>query len=105
MHRRLLPLALLLISGCGTPPPPTIRDGGGDARSSDATIDAPRTEGECADGELNVGEECDDGNTAPDDGCNTACGVEDGWACAGSPSVCTESCGDGEIDAGESCDD
>lgn len=41
----------------------------------------------CGDGVLGAGEECDDGNTAPGDGCSTTCTVESGWACAANPSA------------------
>ncbi len=33
-------------------------------------------------------EECDDGDLTDGDGCTASCTVEQGWACAGSPSVC-----------------
>lgn len=39
-------------------------------------------------------EQCDDGNTAPGDGCSWACKVEPGWVCAQNgtgPSKCTYS--------------
>jgi cysteine-rich repeat protein len=49
--------------------------------------------GFCGDGELNSGEECDDGNTANGDGCSADCTVE------------APDCGDGELDPGEECDD
>ncbi len=62
----------------------------------------------CGDGQRGPGEECDDGNTADDDGCNAACAVEDGWVCledGAGLSTCSASCGDGLIDPGEECDD
>jgi cysteine-rich repeat protein len=34
--------------------------------------------GECGNGDLEAGEECDDGNTAPSDGCDEACATEEG---------------------------
>jgi cysteine-rich repeat protein len=44
----------------------------------------------CGNGQLETSEFCDDGDLAPDDGCNGACRVEFGWTCnAASPSVCT----------------
>ncbi len=51
-------------------------------------------------------EQCDDGNTAANDGCNTSCVIENRYTCAGNPSVCTLhiSCGDGVMDNGEQCD-
>ncbi len=63
-------------------------------------------EGFCGDGTLDGGEECDDGNGTPGDGCSDLCAVEPGWTCddAG-PSVCTATCGDGLIVGSEQCDD
>jgi cysteine-rich repeat protein len=45
----------------------------------------------CGDGTVDVGEECDDRNTLPNDGCSPSCTVE--------------ICGDGETNPGEDCDD
>lgn len=45
----------------------------------------------CGDGVLDEGEECDDGNIFPSDGC--------------SPFCLNENCGDGFVDASEQCDD
>jgi cysteine-rich repeat protein len=62
----------------------------------------------CGDAQRAGGESCDDGNTAPEDGCDAMCDVEFGWACAepsGGVSTCARTCGDGLIDAGEGCDD
>ena len=44
----------------------------------------------CGDGAIQtvLAEGCDDGNTDDGDGCSSACAVEEGWACAGEPSVC-----------------
>jgi cysteine-rich repeat protein len=50
-------------------------------------------------------EECDDGNTSPDDGCDGSCVVETGWDCTGQPSTCTPICGDGSVVGDELCDD
>ncbi len=44
---------------------------------------------------LEAGEQCDDGNTAPGDGCSPSCQVE----------TTAPSCGNGILDVGESCDD
>lgn len=50
-------------------------------------VRAPRHSGPaCGDG--TVTEACDDGNTAPGDGCSALCAVEAGWECSGSPSAC-----------------
>jgi len=56
----------------------------------------------CGDGNINTtaGENCDDNNTLPDDGCDINCLIEDGWSCDNTPSVCTET-----GDAGETCED
>jgi cysteine-rich repeat protein len=50
--------------------------------------------GECGDGVVNTGEECDDGNTVADDGCDPLCQIET-----------PPGCGNGNLDAGEECDD
>lgn len=61
--------------------------------------------GICGDGLLRGDQRCDDGNTAPGDGCDGACGVEPGYTCAGEPSVCHTTCGDGVVAGQEACDD
>lgn len=48
--------------------------------------------GTCGNGDVDVGEVCDDGNTASGDGCRADCAK-------------LESCGDSRADEGESCDD
>jgi len=74
----------------------------------------------CGDGVLDVGEQCDDGNTTSGDGCSATCTLEvedcgngidddDGLVdcadtdCTGDPAC--PFCGDGEFDPGEECDD
>lgn len=47
--------------------------------------------GDCGNGEVEAGEECDDGNTDNDDGCSSTCK--------------DEFCGDNVVQAGEDCDD
>jgi cysteine-rich repeat protein len=59
----------------------------------------------CGDGLISPREECDDGNTAPGDGCNATCGLEAGAGCYGQPSICHPGCGDGALGEGEQCDD
>ncbi len=73
----------------------------------------------CGDGVRQAGEDCDDGNNAPGDGCNNSCAVEPGYQCTGAigeKSVCTKVvdgfCGDGKWvpgpktdPAAEECDD
>jgi uncharacterized repeat protein (TIGR01451 family) len=64
---------------------------------------------ECGDGVVAGSEACDDGGTDPDDGCDAACHVEYGYACAGPAGTadhCTATCGDGQLAVGsETCDD
>ncbi|MBK9032522.1 MAG: hypothetical protein IPL61_14630 [Myxococcales bacterium] len=45
----------------------------------------------CGDGTINPPESCDDGNTVPGDGCNSACRIEAGYTCRfpGGPCVAT----------------
>jgi fibro-slime domain-containing protein len=63
----------------------------------------------CGDGQVNVdGEECDDGNNMPGDGCSGTCTQEsEFWDCPpeGGPCVTTMVCGDGARVAVEACDD
>ncbi len=84
----------------------------------------------CADGTINAGEQCDDGNTSNGDGCNNACQCEYTWVdsggcgtppcnavqkpqsgtslsaqCAATSQCISCLCGNGAPDAGEECDD
>lgn len=62
----------------------------------------------CGDGVINVdGEECDDGNTIPGDGCTGLCKIEADYLCPidGQPCVSQLVCGNGEKERGEVCDD
>ncbi|MDI3290033.1 DVUA0089 family protein [Polyangium sp. 15x6] len=59
----------------------------------------------CGDGILAGSEVCDDGNLTSGDGCSASCVIEQGYQCAGSPSVCALSCGDGTINGTDVCDD
>jgi cysteine-rich repeat protein len=53
-------------------------------------IQVVATTSTCGDGELDLLEFCDDGDSDPGDGCNARCEIEDGWDCDNaSPSVCT----------------
>ncbi|MFH2007580.1 MAG: kelch repeat-containing protein [bacterium] len=58
----------------------------------------------CGNGYLEAGEQCDDGNTAPGDGCDGSGQIEPGYSCSGQPSTCTLLCGNGVLNAGELCD-
>jgi cysteine-rich repeat protein len=60
----------------------------------DLALSIPGATAGCGDGDLDGGEECDDGNLVHDDGC-AECAVDDGWTCTTDPgeqSVCTETC-------------
>ena len=80
----------------------------GSAATTDYTLEITCTPIVCGDGVVSAGEECEDGNTAPGDGCSDTCQQEPGWDCTDAiPAVCTFLCGNGTIDssAGETCDD
>jgi len=57
--------------------------------------------------EASSGEQCDDGNLLPSDGCSSTCYVEPLWVCPINCGTCQRLsvCGDGIIEAGEVCDD
>jgi fibro-slime domain-containing protein len=58
----------------------------------------------CGNGELAVGEACDDGNNTAADGCDPTCALEAGWNC--STGICQASlCGDGIVAGAEECED
>jgi fibro-slime domain-containing protein len=57
----------------------------------------------CGDGEQEGTEQCDDGNLAAYDGCDTDCRVEPD--CGGTPYTCASECGDGKKFPDEACDD
>src|SRR5690606_39003554 len=79
-------------------------DAGAEADAGDDDDAGP--EQACGNGVLNVGEQCDDGDTAPGDGCDELCQQEEGWLCTGAPSSCEPVCGDGVVVAGEEeCDE
>ena len=61
----------------------------------------------CGNGILNVGEQCDDGNTISGDGCSRLCQLEDNCLCVapGQPCLCRFTCGNGILTSDETCDD
>ena len=61
----------------------------------------------CGNGHLDPTEQCDDGNTAPGDGCNQLCQNEANWECtmSGQPCVFIAVCGNGLLTSDEACDD
>jgi fibro-slime domain-containing protein len=61
----------------------------------------------CGNGKLDEGEQCDDGNSQPGDGCSGTCKLEPNFSCPtpGARCVTTIVCGDGHIAGLEACDD
>jgi cysteine-rich repeat protein len=59
----------------------------------------------CGNGWGDPGEECDDGNRLPGEGCSGNCTVEPGFKCVAPGQRCTPICGDGLVVGTESCDD
>lgn len=57
----------------------------------------------CGGGTLEAGEECDDGNVTPGDGCDASCEVEACFSCTGSPSTCAPLTNGVSCDDGEAC--
>jgi fibro-slime domain-containing protein len=79
-----------------------------DAGGSGGTDSTPVGGGSlCGNGTLDDGEQCDDGNAHPGDGCSGTCQLEPNFSCpiAGSACVTTIVCGDGHIAGEEACDD
>ena len=80
-----------------------------------------KTSAVCGDGEVGLGEQCDDSNTDDEDGCSSKCRIEycgDGVIQAGlgetcempnvglcGPNCTVIGCGNGILDPGEECDD
>jgi cysteine-rich repeat protein len=76
--------------------------------NSDVAPDACRTDcryPRCADSVVDTGEECDDGNTDPCDGCSSTCTIEPGLGCGDGVPVpaCGEQCDDANAVAGDGC--
>jgi cysteine-rich repeat protein len=63
----------------------------------------------CGNGFMDTGEQCDDGNRSPGDGCGATCQIECHWSCGAcgvpGPCIVTPICGDGVLGSGEACDD
>ncbi len=61
--------------------------------------------GGCGDGTLDMGEQCDDGNTTGGDGCSATCMIEAITSCGdGTLDPPQEECDDGNTTAGDGCD-
>ena len=55
----------------------------------------------CGDGDLDPGEQCDDGNLTSCDGCDSNC---TNTACGNGVVACGEECDDGDVDPGDGCE-
>jgi len=76
-----------------------------DCNTADCTFDTSACDSVCGNGVLETGEQCDDDETTPGDGCDGDCAVEEGYECTQeSPSVCSTVCGDGLVFGEEDCD-
>ncbi|WP_428261385.1 DUF4215 domain-containing protein [Haliangium sp.] len=99
----LTSLPFLAASGCFDPSYPVgIPCSGRDTCPPGQTCSAdgvcradPAAEPRCGDGVLDPGEDCDDGNQASNDGCDSECRLE----------AEPDRCGNGVVDPGEGCDD
>jgi fibro-slime domain-containing protein len=73
------------------------------------TCDDATTNAVCGDGIIGSGEQCDDGNSKPGDGCSGVCQIEPGYTCPTPGQSCIytvqQICGDGHIEGNEQCDD
>lgn len=125
-------LTLLFLAACGDDTtPPAITDGGRDGSIDAGARDTGIRDGGvdaggpmCGNGDLEAGEDCDDGNIFPGDGCSPTCtqepvcgngmkeegeGCDDGNRMPGDGCSATcaieELCGNGRVDDGEDCDD
>jgi cysteine-rich repeat protein len=102
---------LSLINSNGSPDaalPPDAGDAALPPDAGDAALPPDAGDGGtpvCGDRVVGTGETCDDGAQVVGDGCGATCLVEEGFTCAGEPSVCTPICGDGQLLGDETCDD
>src|SRR5688572_27616675 len=62
-------------------------------------------DGDCGNGVVEDGEQCDDGNRNDGDGCGASCSLEAGGACGDGVSGPGEECDDGNTTAGDGCSD
>jgi fibro-slime domain-containing protein len=109
-------LSFAIASCAGVNMKPSGKDGGPGTGGIGNTDGPPRLDimtievgdlTKCGNGKLDPGEQCDDMNTMPGDGCSKICQIPAGWTCTGEPSKCNMDgiCGDGILGATEACDD
>jgi fibro-slime domain-containing protein len=89
--------------------------GGSSGTRADAAIvvilDAPvaisDSKGNCGNGVLDPGEQCDDTNIVGDDGCSALCQIEANWVCPTIGEACQYLgvCGNGKLTSNKTCDD
>ena len=98
-------LAGAVVTGCAKQIDSGVGGGGGTTTTTGEGGSGGGAPAECGNGTAETGEECDDGNLFPGDGCSAKCAIETGFQCSGVPSVCSAICGDGFLGGGEECDD
>ncbi len=74
------------------------RNGRVDPGERDPNVGADDMSDRCGNEVIDLGETCDDGGQAPNDGCSTVCVLEPGWACRGTPTVCSPPSSDPDDD-------
>ncbi|AKT41005.1 uncharacterized protein CMC5_051620 [Chondromyces crocatus] len=78
--------ALLAVAGCNALS--GVNDFTFDTSGGDGGGGSGGAHAGCGDGRVELEEACDDGNVRSGDGCDAGCEIEEGFGCAGSPSVC-----------------
>jgi cysteine-rich repeat protein len=93
---------------CVSPAVTTTTGTGTGAAAAGAIVPARTVCTRCGNLVVELGEQCDDGNTVSGDGCSATCTVEPGFSCGravGANSTLCQRCGNGRIEGTESCDD
>lgn len=109
--RRLLLLAVafaLSAAGCASCDTTQGRGDGSIDGSIDGATDATVVPPGCGDGDLDVGEACDDGGNTNGDGCSADCAaIDPRYLCPTPGAACIRviTCGNGRIEGDETCDD
>ena len=108
-----LSLLSLVLMSAGCPPPLGKTDGGDAGDGGSRPICDGGNSGNCVAAAIcgncvqEDGEECDDGNTKPGDGCSNICTIEPGFQCLAACTACVAAseCGNSFIESLEGCDD